>query len=101
MITREQWKPAEGQGAFYVAGSAMDGFNANEVCAPPDPLQLAADAVIDMLSLGHCDVFLAVAHSMFHPAKVGQTTGAVCRQLGKTRRDHESDYSVLALCEWN
>ena len=103
VITREQWKPAEGQGAFYVAGSAMDGFNANEVCAPPDPLQLAADAVIDMLALGHCDVFLATAHSMFtlYPAKVGQTTGAVCRQLGKARRDHESDYSVLALCEWN
>ena len=103
VLTREQWKPAAGQGAFYVSGSAMAGFNANEVCAPPDPLQTAADAVIDMLALGHCNVFLATAHSMFtlYPALIGQRTGAICRQLGKKNRDHESDHSKVALCEFN
>ena len=81
----------------------MDGVISDEACSPPDELQFAADAVIDMLVLGDCDVFLATAHSMFTfaPAKWAQFNGHTARQLGKHRRDHENDYSLCALCEFN
>ena len=60
-------------------------------------------AVIDMMVLGDCDVFLATAHSMFTfaPAKWAQFNGCKARQLGKHRRDHENDYSLCALLEFN
>ena len=103
VVTREQWKPPDGAGAFFVAGSATAGFNAEQACTPPDELQLAADAVIDMLCLAACDVFLATSHSMFtfYPAKLGQPMGRVSRQLNRGVRDHERDYSSIALCEYN
>ena len=64
-------------------------------------LQLAADAVIDMLCLGHCDVFLATAHSMFciYPAKIARRGGRVATQLPRrnARTEHEGGVSFVAL----
>lgn len=56
-----------------------------------------------MLCLGACDVFLAAGHSMFTlgAAKFAKLNGHKARQLGKHVRDHESDYSMCALCEYN
>ena len=130
VITRAQWKPPAGSGAFFVAGSAMAGRISDEVCAglspvdsPPETaatmpccslalawarceqvcappaggVQLAADAVIDMLCLAHCDVFLATGHSMFcmYPAKLAVLRGSVVAQLPRSnwRTEHEGGIS--------
>jgi len=103
VIDRPQWKPEAGTGAFFVKGSGMDGVVSETACAPPEELQFAADAVIDMMCLGACDVFLASAHSMFTypPAVWAKLNGNKARQMGKQRRDHENDHSACALCEFN
>jgi hypothetical protein len=102
VITRSQWKPPAGAGAFFVAGSAMAGRISEEVCAPPaGGVQLAADAVIDMLCLAHCDVFLATGHSMFciYPAKLARQRGSVVAQLRRPNwtTEHEGGVSFCAL----
>jgi len=119
VITRAQWKPPEGAGAFFVAGSAMAGRISEEVCAPPPVdrtaadsaaagggpieggVQLAADAVIDMLCLAHCDVLVATSHSMFciYPAKLALQEGRLVTRLRRRdwRTEHEGGVSFAAL----
>ncbi len=95
VITREPaFRPPPGQGVFMQESWGLS-FD--------QQVQLAADAVIDMYCLGHCQTFLAAAHSNFTyvPAKLGEPKGYVSRQLGKHRREDQHDFSPLALCEFN
>ena len=81
----------------------MDNLISSESFTPPDGLQLAADAVIDMLCLGHCQVNLGTAHSNFvlYGAKVSQLLGNTTRQLAKDAWDHEFGPSYNCLLNFN
>lgn len=85
VVVREQTRPAEGSGAFI--------FGAGGIANPVD---LAADAAVDMHLLGHCDGFVALTFSFFTylPSKLSLRRGKCVRQV--SLRMHTGGRSPLA-----